>query len=147
MSKHRITPVDIIDVDALPEWNHSRRTVVQHTAPIVAFRRTSEPRTIDLTNMDDSDSDILILQSTPKPGGGTPGASSKGRGREIDFPSTIGPAIDKIRVCSFDKCFVHLVIFFSLLTETQPTYPKFIYLALSYTREKNETVKSIPRVT
>ena len=105
----RPTPTDIIDVDALPEWNHSRHPrprTVQHT-PMVAFRRTRETRTIDLTNMDDSDSDVSILPSTPKPGTGgvTPGRSSKGKGREMDLPSTIGPAIEKIRVCSFYRMF------------------------------------------
>jgi hypothetical protein len=106
MSRPRITPANIIDVDALPEWNHprrpGRRTVVHHT-PMVPFRRTGTTAPIDLTNMDsDSDSNISILPSTPKPGvgGGTPGVPSKGKGREMNFPSTIGPAIDKIRVCS-----------------------------------------------
>lgn len=101
MSRPRTTPADVIDVDAVPEWKHlrrlSRRTVLHHTA--MTQRRT----TIDLTNMDsDSDSDISILTSTPKPGasGGTLGVPSKGKGREMDFPSTIGPAIDKIRVRS-----------------------------------------------
>ena len=101
MSRPRTTPADVIDVDALPEWKHSRRPgrrpVVHHSA-MGPFRRTA---TIDLTNMDsDSDSSISILTSTPKPGAssGTPGVSSKGKGREVDFPSTIGPAIDKIRV-------------------------------------------------
>lgn len=104
MSRPRTTPADVIDVDAIPEWKHSRRlarrTVVHHT-PMAPFRRTTA--TIDLTNMDsDSDSDISILTSTPKPGasGGTPGIPSKGKGREMNFPSTIGPAIDNIRVCS-----------------------------------------------
>jgi hypothetical protein len=104
MSRPRIAPADIIDVDALPDWNHSQhpRTVVQHAAPMVASRTrgTRAMGTIDLT-MDDSDSDISILPSTPKPGadGGTPGPSSKGKGKETDFPSTIGP--DRLRVCSF----------------------------------------------
>lgn len=101
MSRPRITPADVIDVDALPERKHSRRPGrrTHHTA-MAPFRRTA---TIDLTNMDsDSDSSISILASTPKPGanGGTPRTSSKGKGREMDFPSSIGPAIDKIRVCS-----------------------------------------------
>ena len=100
MSRPRITPADVIDVDALPDWKHSRRRG-RRMGP---FRRTGTTATIDLTNMDsDSDSDISILTSTPKPGasGGTPGVPSKGKGREMNFPSTIGPAIDKIRVCSF----------------------------------------------
>ena len=106
MSRPRITPADIIDVDALPDWKHSRRlgrrTVVHHTA-MAPFRRTGTTATIDLTNMDsDSDSNISMLTPTPKPSasGGTPGVPSKGKGREMNFPSTIGPAIDKIRVCS-----------------------------------------------
>jgi hypothetical protein len=105
MSRPRTTPADVIDVDAIPEWKHSRRpgrrTVVHHTA-MAPFRRTGTTATIDLTNMDsDSDSDISILTSTPKPGAsGTSGVHSKGKGREMNFPSTIGPAIDKIRVCS-----------------------------------------------
>ena len=104
MSRPRTTPADIIDVDALPERNHSRRidrrTVVHRTAQMVPFRRTGPTAPIDLTNMDsDSDSSISILTSTPKSGSnGTPGAS-KGKRREMNFPSTIGPAIDKIRVC------------------------------------------------
>lgn len=105
MSRPRRIPADIIDVDSLPELNHSRRldrrTVVHHTTPMVPFRRTGTTAPIDLTNIDsDSDSSISILTSTPKPGSsGTPGVS-KGKGREMNFPSTIGPAIDKIRVCS-----------------------------------------------
>lgn len=100
----RITPADIIDVDALPEWNPSRcpgRRTVAH--PMVPFRRTATATTIDLTNVDsDSGSDVSLPTSTPKPGaaGGT-GVPSKGKGREMNFPSTIGPAIDKIRVRSF----------------------------------------------
>jgi hypothetical protein len=99
MSRPRKTHADVIDVDALPERNHSRRRM----GPREPFRRTGTKATIDLTNMDsDSDSNITILSSMPKSdaGGGTPGPS-KGKGREMDFPSTIGPAIDKVRVCSF----------------------------------------------
>ena len=104
MSRSRITPADVIDVDALPERRHTQRPGrrAHHTA-MTPFRRTGTAATIDLTNMDsDSDSSISIMASTPKPGtsGGTPRVSSKGKEREIDFPSTIGPAIDKIRVCS-----------------------------------------------
>ena len=107
MSKPRIAPVDVIDVDALPEWNQSRRpgrcTVVH---PMVPFRRSGTTATIDLTNMSsDSGSDVSIrmsTMSTPKPGAaGGMGVPSKGKGREMNFPSTIGPAIDKIRVCFF----------------------------------------------
>lgn len=105
MSRPRTTHADVIDVDALPERNRSRRpgrrTVVHHMGSR-GFRRTTA--TIDLTNVDsDSDSNITILSSMPKPdaGSGTPGVSSKGKGREMDIPSTIGPAIDKVRVCSF----------------------------------------------
>lgn len=113
MSRPRKTPADIIDVDALPERNRSRRPG-RRTVPMPPFRRTRTTATIDLTNVDsDSDSNISILTSTPKPGagGGTP-VPSKGKGREMDFPSTIGPAIDKIRVCSLKKWF-HSTCYFS----------------------------------
>ena len=95
MSRPRITPADVIDVDALPEWKHTRRRGRRD----VTFRRSG---TIDLTSMDDdSDSSISILipTPTPKPGasGGTP-VVSKGKGREMNLP--IGPPIDKARVCS-----------------------------------------------
>jgi hypothetical protein len=107
MSRPRITPGrDVIDVDALPERKHSRRQgrrTVGHLTTMGSFRRTGTTPTIDLTNVEsDSDSSISILTSTPKPvaSGATPRAPSKGKGREMDFPSTIGPAIDKIRVRS-----------------------------------------------
>ena len=88
---------EIIDVDALPEEsNHPRRshTVLQHTT----MRR--DPRTtatIDLTTVDDSDSDISIVLSPTKPAGG---GTSKGKGKEMVVPSVIGSAIEKIRVCT-----------------------------------------------
>lgn len=106
----RINSAEIIDVDALPEWNHSRfrPAVVQQTAIVAANRTTPHSKstaTIDLTNMDDSDSDISILSATVEPGGsGTPGVLSKGNRKETNFPSAIGPAAEKIRVCSSGHC-------------------------------------------
>ena len=90
MSTH-IKQEEIIDVDALPEWNRCNVPTAN------SFRRHEQPAhsnktaaTIDLT-MDDSDSDISILSSTTKPSGsGTPGPSN-GKGREI-------AAIKRIRV-------------------------------------------------
>ena len=99
------------------------RTIVHHTAPIC---RTGTKATIDLTNMDsDSGPDVSIPRSTPKPGatGGTPGVPSKGKGREMNFPSTIGPAIDKIRVCSIRIGFIQLVTFSFSLQKRRRTTP------------------------
>lgn len=99
----RINSAEIIDVDA--ECNRPRQ---------IPFRREhpqSTP-TIDLTNLDDSDSDISFMK---KPG--------ERKGKELNHPSAIGPAIEKIRVRTFEQCSVP---HFLLLSETPPTCCKFI---------------------
>lgn len=103
-------PPEIIDVDALPEWNNPRR----HSR---SFRQFCDQTTIDLTNAGDSesDSDISILSKPARPK-----ASSNGKTKEANIPL---PAIEKIRVCHFwINIFIQLLSL--LLTETQPTYCK-----------------------
>ncbi|KAF8817437.1 WD40 repeat-like protein [Phlegmacium glaucopus] len=95
-----IDPTEIIDVDALPECTARRTNKIPFRR---ASNRTSTPQskstaTIDLTNVDDSDSDISISSVTTKPGGsGTPGVLSNGKEKEEEMNSAIGLAIEKIR--------------------------------------------------